>query len=120
MARVISDAAAASVAQVGQTVGNNASVSQSSTDAAGGSFLTRRVTISVSGSSAAILPLVTTTLPNGAYVAWIEATGDLVDTCSFVMVDAQVLCHPKSLRSGLHTLTIVYGQSARLFRDGFE
>ncbi len=119
-ARVISQGAPVSTAQVGQTVVNNASFTQSITDAEGGTLSTRRLRVNVSSSSSVILPAVSTILPDSAYLAWIEATGDLVDTCSFEMVSREVLCQPRSLSSGVHVATIVYGRATNLFRDGFE
>lgn len=118
-ARVVSDGAAASTASLAQTLANNAVVSQSSTDNPSGSLRVRRLVVLVTGSSASMAPVITETLPAGAYLAWIEPTGDLADSCSYDAVSGQLRCEPRYLR-GDSVLTVLYGLPSRLFRNGFE
>lgn len=119
-ARLTSDGAAASTAQVQQTISNNSALSQSSVDGASGSLRVRRLTINNVGSSSAIQPSIFTTLPARAYLAWAEPTGSLVDSCSYNPTSGDLSCTPNYIRSGLHQLTIVYGLPTRVFRNGFE
>lgn len=120
-ARVVSDGAAqAATAQVQQTVTNNSTLSTTSGEGASGSLVVRRLSVTNSGNSSRVLPVISSTLPVGAYLAWFEATRDLVDSCSFDAISADVSCAPELLRSGTHQLTIVYGVDGRLFRNGFE
>lgn len=121
VARVVSDLGfPPSSASVQQTVGNNSTFATAIDDGASGSLFVRRVIASVGGNSARVAPTVTTTLPSGAYLAWFESTGDIVDSCSFVASTSEVRCEPAFLRSGFHRVTIVYGVEPRLFRNGFE
>lgn len=120
-ARVISDVGLPAVtAQVQQTVANTSTLSTSSEDGVSGSMLVRRLTVTIGGTGSRLLPDITSTLPATAYVAWLEPTGDLVDSCSFDALTGNVQCLPRALGSGTHRLTIVYGLPPRLFRDGFE
>ncbi len=118
-ARVVSVGGPASISTIAQTVNNTGSVGQSSTDAASGSLFVRRVTVVAIGNGAALSPTITSNLPSGSYLAWVEATGELVDSCSFEMSSATVTCQPPFML-GTDVLTIVYGLRSQLFRDGFE
>jgi hypothetical protein len=121
IARVVSDVGAAAVtAQVQQTVQNTSTLATTSDDGASGSMWVRRLTVTIGGSGSRLLPIITSTLPASAYVAWLEPTGGLVDSCSFDAITGNVQCLPRALGSGAHRLTIVYGLPPRLFRDGFE
>lgn len=119
-ARVTSDGAVPSTAQVQQTVSNNSALSQSSVESVGGSLRVRRLTINNIGNSSAVQPVIFTTLPARAYLAWAEPTGSLVDSCSYDFTKAEVSCAPSYISTGLHQLTIVYGLPALMFRNGFE
>jgi hypothetical protein len=115
-----SGAGSPSTAQVQQTLVNNGSADVQSFDGAGIGVRYRRLVVQNLGQSAAVLPVVSTTLPPGAQVVRMEGTRGLADACHFDPASIQVRCSPQFLASNFHVLTVVYAMPRRIFRDGFE
>lgn len=107
-ARVVSsgveDSAAAAI-----SISVNAPLSLTKTSPAvgiAGDLLSYRLVVLNTGSSSAINPVLTDTLPSDVAFVSVRGTGDLAGACSFEPVSRQITCSPAQLASGSHVANI--------------